>query len=161
MPPLPLRTPCLCVKPSPLSPLICGLSAVGCELSFPLSPLFATLAGHTQIAGNKTTLSPFPATLTSRVKHKSFVCHSYEKHRGVGWHIPYFAHRSPLLASPTHRSTRNSNPLMRLRTTPVIPGGKGYVPRHRPANSDFRLQVRLLRVTSHESPVTTHEPTHL
>jgi len=28
--------------------------------------------------------SPFPATLTTRVKHKSFACHSYKKHPGWG-----------------------------------------------------------------------------
>jgi len=85
MPALSLRTLCLCVEPSSLHPLNCGLSAVGCKLSFPLSPLFASLTRDAQLLENKATLSPFPATLTSRVNPKSLICHSYEKHRGVGY----------------------------------------------------------------------------
>jgi hypothetical protein len=49
-----------------------------------LTPFPATLTSHLQLAENKTTLSLAVATLTSRVKHKSFVCHSYEKHPGWG-----------------------------------------------------------------------------
>jgi hypothetical protein len=50
-----------------------------------LSPLFATLAGPSQLYENTTTLSPVFATLTSRVKPNSFVCHSYKKTR---WGYP-------------------------------------------------------------------------
>ena len=50
------------------------------------SPLSATLTDNPQLDENKTTLSLAFATLTGRVKHKSFVCHSYKKHRGVGYH---------------------------------------------------------------------------
>jgi hypothetical protein len=50
-----------------------------------VTPLFATLTDHSQIPENKTTLSSVFATLTIRVKHKSFVCHSYKKHPGWGY----------------------------------------------------------------------------
>src|SRR5579859_694579 len=46
------------------------------------SPLLATLTRALQLIENPTTLSPFPAALTSRVKPKSFICHSYKKHGG-------------------------------------------------------------------------------
>ena len=46
-------------------------------------PLFATLTTSLQLTENTATLSPFRATLADCVKHKSFVCHSYRKHRGV------------------------------------------------------------------------------
>src|ERR1700726_4983460 len=49
-----------------------------------VSPSFATLTNSSQLHDNTTTLSPAFATLTRRVKHKSFVCHSYKKHRGWG-----------------------------------------------------------------------------
>jgi hypothetical protein len=52
----------------------------------PLTPFPATLTCHLQLSENKTTLSPAVATLTSRVKHKSFACHSYKKHPGGGVH---------------------------------------------------------------------------
>jgi hypothetical protein len=115
MPTLSPRTLCFCVKLSSLRPQSCGLSAVDCELSFSLSPLFATLTSHTQLAENKATLSPFPATLTSCVNPKSFVCNSYEKHRGWregGNHA--FTRYSPHAASATHRNARISNPLTGL-----------------------------------------------
>jgi len=47
-------------------------------LSLPL------LDASLQISENTATLSPFPATLTGRVKPKSCVCHSYKKTPGVG-----------------------------------------------------------------------------
>jgi hypothetical protein len=49
-----------------------------------LSPFPVTLASSLQLTENTATLSPVPATLTSRVKHKSFVCHSYKKTPAVG-----------------------------------------------------------------------------
>jgi hypothetical protein len=68
--------------------------AVGCELStvncHPLTPFPATLTSQLQLAENKTTLSPAVATLTSRVKHNPFVCHSYKKHPGWGYAIVNF-----------------------------------------------------------------------
>jgi hypothetical protein len=56
---------------SPVSPL-------------PVTPFPATLTSHLHLAENKTTLSPALATLKGRVKHKSFVCHSYKKQGGGG-----------------------------------------------------------------------------
>ena len=50
-----------------------------------LTPFPATLTSHLQLAENKTTLSPAVATLTSRVKPKSFACHSYKKPWGRGY----------------------------------------------------------------------------
>jgi hypothetical protein len=50
----------------------------------PPTPFVATPAVSLQLAGNPATLSPVPATLTCRVKPNPFVCHSYEKHPGVG-----------------------------------------------------------------------------
>ena len=44
----------------------------------------ATLAASLQPIENPATLSPFAATLTTRVNPNSFVCHSYKKHRGRG-----------------------------------------------------------------------------
>src|SRR5579859_3807781 len=79
---LPLCTLTPCVKLSPLFPPNCGPSTIGRKLSSPRSPLLATLRSCVQAAENTATLSPFPATLTSNLKHKSFVCHSYKKHRG-------------------------------------------------------------------------------
>ena len=62
--------------------------SIGCELSavsfLSLTPFPATLTSPLQIAENPTTLSSAFATLTNRVKHKSFVCHSYKKHPGWG-----------------------------------------------------------------------------
>ena len=52
------------------------------------TPLFATLTDHPQLHENKAALSLVFATLTGRVKHKSCVCHSYEKHRGVAGRSP-------------------------------------------------------------------------
>ena len=49
-----------------------------------VSPFFATLTNSSQLHDNTTTLSPAFAALTRRVKPKSFVCHSYKKHRGWG-----------------------------------------------------------------------------
>jgi len=51
----------------------------------PVTPLSATLTVTSQTTENKTTLSSVFATLTSRVKHKFFVCHSYKKHPGWGY----------------------------------------------------------------------------
>jgi len=61
------------------------------------SPLAAILTDTSQLHENKTTLSPASATLTRTVKHKSFVCHSYKKHRGVGY---------PSIADPPSLSSR-------------------------------------------------------
>jgi hypothetical protein len=87
-----------CVKLSPLYLPNCEPSTVGRKLSCPLSPLFDTLTSCVQAAENTATLSPFPATLTSYVKRKSFVCHSYKKQRGVGYvSFAFVARHSPLI----------------------------------------------------------------
>jgi len=49
-----------------------------------LTHLPATLTSHLQRPEKSATLSLAFATLTSPVKHKSCVCHSYKKHRGWG-----------------------------------------------------------------------------
>jgi len=59
--------------------------------AFSLSPFPATLTSRLQIAENKTTLSPAVATLTDCVMHKSFVCHSYVKHGGWAYPRPAIA----------------------------------------------------------------------
>ena len=48
----------------------------------PLTPFPATLGGKSQLIENPAALSPAFAALTSRVRHKSSVCHSYKKHPG-------------------------------------------------------------------------------
>jgi|HubBroStandDraft_1064217.scaffolds.fasta_scaffold113162_2 hypothetical protein len=49
-----------------------------------LTPLSVTLARSPQSTEIAAALSPFPATLTSFVRPKPFVCHSYKKTRGWG-----------------------------------------------------------------------------
>ena len=78
------------------------------RLLFP-SPLFATLADHLQLPENPATLSPFPATLTRRVNHNPFACHSYEKHPGAGASALFVIPREPrnlllLFQFATHHS---------------------------------------------------------
>jgi hypothetical protein len=51
-----------------------------------VSPFLATLTSHLQLTENTATLSPAFATLADRVRHNSFVCHSYKKHPGWGSH---------------------------------------------------------------------------
>jgi hypothetical protein len=58
------------------------------------TPLSATLTDNPQLHENKATLSPAFATLTRRVKHKSFICHSYKKHGGVGYTLSAFVRAS-------------------------------------------------------------------
>ena len=55
-----------------------------------LSLFLATLTDESQLTENSATLSPVSATLTSRVKHNSFVCHSYKKYPGWGSAIVNF-----------------------------------------------------------------------
>jgi hypothetical protein len=59
-----------------------GLSTVNPR---PLSPFLATLTSRLQNVENKTTLSPAVATLTGYITHKSFVCHSCRKTPGWGY----------------------------------------------------------------------------
>ena len=53
-----------------------------------LVPFFAAPVSSLQPMENKTTLSPFAATLTGNVNHNPFVCHSYRKHPGWGATLP-------------------------------------------------------------------------
>jgi len=64
-----------------------------------LSPLAAPLTDHSQLIEETITLNLIFATLTDRVKHKSFVCHSYKKHPGVGYPL------SPLITLYSPRTT--------------------------------------------------------
>ena len=85
---VPVSDLCVSVFGSPnLSPFnykLLALSVVeGSTVGSLLTPFPATLASSLQITEKSATLSPVFATLTSRVKHKSCVCHSYKKHRGV------------------------------------------------------------------------------
>jgi len=89
-------------------------------VNFPsLSPFPATLTANSQLTENSATLSPVPATLTSRVKHKSFICHSCKKHPGWGYTLqsnffvaqisdlpvlPVTSHKSPVTASALFRA---------------------------------------------------------
>ena len=69
--------------------------SVGCQLSAassPVSPFAATLMRRPQITEKPATLTPAFAALTSRVRHNPCVCHSYKKHPGVGYALPF---RSP------------------------------------------------------------------
>ena len=108
-----------------------------------LTLLFAALTDHQQLTENPATLSPCPATLTRRVNHNPFVCHSYKKHPGVGgvtafkrqifdsphslrtersgfrvsvlvFQFPLATRRSPLATIP-----------FRIRTYEKTPGGRG------------------------------------
>jgi hypothetical protein len=76
------------VRCFPVSLPSCSPFAARTSTYVPVSLLFATLASHSQFHENKGTLSPAVATLTSRVKPKPFVCHSYGKHRGWGYTRP-------------------------------------------------------------------------
>jgi hypothetical protein len=68
-----------------------------------LTPFPATLTSTLQITEKPASLSPAFATLTSRVKHKSCVCHSYKKH--PGWGVPSFSANSvPAALKSTHAS---------------------------------------------------------
>ena len=64
-----------------LSSLNFRLSTFNCSSS---TPFLATLTNHSQPIENAITLSPVFASLTDTVKHKSFACRSYKKHRGWG-----------------------------------------------------------------------------
>ncbi len=74
----------------------------------PASPLFATLTSHSQLLENTTTLSPAVATLTSRVKHKSFACHSCRKH--PGWGSPVRKSRLLLTRAPAAHAQQHPLP---------------------------------------------------
>jgi hypothetical protein len=87
-----------------------------------VSPFLATLTDDPQLTENPATLSPVPATLTGRVKHNPFVCHSYTKHRGVGYTLQskFFSSRNPAtLHSPLvyPEASRRATIPCRIRTS--------------------------------------------
>jgi hypothetical protein len=74
-----------------------------------LSPFPATLTSTLQITEKPASLSPAFATLTSRVKHKSCVCHSCKKH--PGWGVPFSPNLRTIKrveAAPIFLATRHS-----------------------------------------------------
>jgi hypothetical protein len=97
---------------SAFPPLRTPKSRIPTQKWLPVTPLFATLTTLPQIPENTTTLSSVFATLTSRVKHKFFVCHSYKKHPGWG----YISFELSLTAL---RTTHHSPPTIpfRMRTS--------------------------------------------
>jgi hypothetical protein len=70
-----------------------------------LTPFPASLTDKSQLAENPATLSSFAATLTRRVKHKSFACHPYKKHPGSHPSSQIFSFRS--LATHQSRITKS------------------------------------------------------
>ena len=93
---------------------------------------------------------PFPDTLATRVKHKSFACHSYEKQ--PGWGLPSFfkpvSHSNPPFTANSHRITSFAYP---HPLTPIEShsckkqGGGGYFVGSRPYFiASLRLCFRLL-----------------
>ena len=73
--------------------------------SVSLTPFPAPLTSILQITEKSATLTPAFATLTSRVKHKSCVCHSYKKHPGSHPSSQIFSFRS--LATHQSRITKS------------------------------------------------------
>jgi hypothetical protein len=59
--------------------------------------------------------SSFPATLTTRVKHKSLACHSYKKH--PGWGLPSFFKSTP---RSNHAFTSNSHGITSFAHPPPL-----------------------------------------
>src|SRR5580693_4914449 len=115
--PVPVSDLCvLCVSAfsspnlSPLNFKLLALSVVEGSAfnSVSLSPFAATLARFLQITEKSATLSPAFATLTSHVKHKSCVCHSYKKHPGVG--CPSFSANSVPSALKFTRALPSTDP---------------------------------------------------
>lgn|SRR5579864_3448418 len=103
-----------------------------------ISSFIAILTDDLQLIENPATLSPFPATLTTRVKHKSFICHSYKKHGGWGYttnELSFHQHKRGTCCcltfadhgrrttghSPTSQSTSPNTPLPPARPPSASP----------------------------------------
>jgi hypothetical protein len=93
-----------------------------------LTPFPATLTSTLQITEKPASLSPAFATLTSRVKHKSCVCHSYAKH--PGWRVPFSPNlrtikrgeEAPIFLATRHAPLATSSvPLNLLKSTRIQP----------------------------------------
>jgi len=104
----------------------------------------ATLASYRHLAENKTTLSPVVATLTDRVKHKSFACHSYKKH--PGWGYPSAGYQSFLFPSLSSRG---------VASDPLLPFPDS-LPRTVVISPSHRLDICQAQDTDHGSRDTGH-----
>jgi len=91
-----------------------------------LTPFPATHTPLSQIAENAATLSPAFATLTSRVKHNSCVCHSYRNH--PGWGVPRrcMAQNFQPLHPPEHSRAARRRP----HSTKSLSPAKSIATRH-------------------------------
>ena len=76
--------------------------------SVSVTPFPATLTSHPQRPEKSATLSLAFATLTSRVRHKSSVCHSYKKHPGRASHLSSQRSFRSGLSRPNFLPTRHS-----------------------------------------------------
>jgi hypothetical protein len=97
----------------------------------PLSPFFATLTSPLQPPENTATLSPAFATLTRRVNHNPFVCHSYTKQPGWGSHPSNVRVRSVPGSFSDHDSRNtdhNSHPLLVIRHSPSVAASALFLP---------------------------------
>jgi hypothetical protein len=132
-----LLTPSRCSGPTQL---------LSCKQNASVSPLFATLTSHPQVAENTATLSPFFATLTASAPvtpvfatlTKNAGCHFISSHSGTR-HSPLVTrHYSP---SETRQSarflafipTKTQNPLLcfqRVAHSSAIRGEGGVAPFH-------------------------------
>ena len=112
------------------------------RVNFPsLSPFPATLTSPLQPLENTATLSSAFATLTRRVNHNPFVCHSYAKHPGWGSHLSNErVRRAPgsLSDHDSRNTNHNSHPLLVARHSPPVPASALFPP----------------PVTGHQSQVT-------
>jgi hypothetical protein len=121
----------------------------------PLTLFPTTLAGSPQLAENPSTLSPFAATLTSRVKHKSFPCHSYKKHPGGGVYPPQRVsppNQSSVPLFDLQLSTFNLLPLpISFRFTlfrTLLQRTKSYLPSFQANPNSFRKTPRVACLSS-------------
>ena len=115
-----------------------------------LSLFLATLTDESQLTENSATLSPVSATLTSRVKHNSFVCHSYKKY--PGWEaaiVNFFVAQTSVCAllrqSTSERSEANDPQELKNRAVRPIPSYESPLT----ASALF-----LPPVTGHQSQIT-------
>jgi hypothetical protein len=109
MPPLPLRTLCLCVRLSSLSSPNFRLLAVSCELPVDL---------RTFLASSMRTLKP-----------KSFIRNAYKKHGGVG-----DASGTANLGCPSYVSLGLQVSTINFRPLPLVTSHQSRVTSHEPAH---------------------------
>jgi hypothetical protein len=116
-----------------------------------VSPFLATLTDDPQLTENAATLSPVPATLTSRVKHNPFVCHSYKKHRGWGTSFnPKSFLRFPALPSLTQIHLESA-------LTKKPRGSTLLVQQVRVGQPILAVLFQVSPLTDHGSRTTTHQ----